>query len=98
MTLKEVKERIKGLDEDQAKSVVCALIGHSRIHDACFGQITCARCGAIVGDTLTGSYDGKNTVIVGHDCPTCHANYEKMGWHDKFMAPYPFKVKEEVTD
>jgi hypothetical protein len=88
MTLKEVKERIKGLDEEQAASVVCALVG----------QVTCARCGEIMGEVLLGSYDGKDTVVVGHDCPACHSNYEKMGWRDKFMAPYPFKVKEEVAD
>jgi hypothetical protein len=56
ITLKEVKERIKGLDAKTAKSVVCSLVGHSRIQEFCFGYYTCARCGAQVGDSLGSMY------------------------------------------
>lgn len=27
---------------------------------------------------------------VGHNCPTCRANYEKLGWEDKILTPDPF--------
>ena len=89
MTKAEVIKRIKGLDEETQKKVVCALVGHSKIHNVCFGYRYCARCEEIVIDTLT-----KSTVIVGHDCPLCHSNYDKMEWKDTLFVPYPFKAKK----
>lgn len=32
-------------------------------------------------------------VRVGHNCPTCRANYEKLGWEDKILTPDPFSDK-----
>lgn len=96
MTLKEVKARIQGLDEETQKDMVCALIGHSRIQTTCFGYYYCARCGAQVGDTLGSTYQGaEDAVVVGHNCDVCRTNYEKCDWRDKFMAPHPFTDKEE---
>lgn len=96
MTLKEVKERIKGLKGDVRKQTVCALIGHSNIQTTCFGYYSCARCGDQVGDALASIYpNAVNVVIVGHNCKTCRKNYKALTWRDKFLAPSPFKKDRE---
>jgi hypothetical protein len=89
MTKKELLAKLEalgpGIDDETRNGIVCALVGHSRIVDACFGQITCGRCGAIVGDTLAGCYDLENHTIIDHSCDECKANYKKMGWRDKLF-------------
>ena len=98
MDQNEVQARIQGLDDETAKSVVCALIGHSRIVETCFGYIHCARCGAQIGDSLGGASSTKENVIVGHACDTCRENFTKCDWRDTFMTPDPFdpeKVREQ---
>jgi len=86
----EVRKRIEGLDENTAKRVVCAIVGHSRIVTKCFGYVNCARCGATVGDCLGGSATlFSNRAEVGCGCKTCKKNYKKLTWRDKFMAPDP---------
>jgi hypothetical protein len=87
ITQGDVLERIKGLSVETQKAIVCALVGHSRIVQSCFGQITCARCDAILGDTLAGCYDLKDRVIVGHNCPHCREVYATLTWRDKLLAP-----------
>lgn len=91
---KEVRARIKGLDEATAKSVVCALIGHSKIVTTCFGYIYCARCEDQIGDSLGGVSTTVNNVIVGHNCEKCQKNFAACDWRDKFMTPDPFKAEE----
>jgi hypothetical protein len=93
-TLKEVKARIAGLDEVTQKSVVCALVGHSNIITGCLGYWNCGRCDAQIGDSLGGSFQPVNQVIIGHDCKTCRANAKKLTWKDTFLAPDPFKTAE----
>ncbi len=63
----------------------------------CFGYVNCARCGEQVADRLGGyGYsDAPNAVVVSHDCPACHENYDKMAWRDKLFAPDPFAREEE---
>lgn len=79
------------LSEEQRNSVVCALIGHSRIQTYCFGYFNCARCDEQMGDSLTGIYSRANeVVIVGHDCEICRTNYAACTWKDKIFAPDPF--------
>jgi len=73
------------------KAIFCAILRHSRIHKNCMGYKYCGRCGEQVGDSLAGVYSGKDTVIVGHNCPACLKNYKKMNWVDKFLVPNPFK-------
>ena len=90
MTQSEVEARIEGLDDDQARKVVCALVGHSRIVGIWFGYYSCARCKARIGDKLGGSYDDSDDVIVGHQCQKCMDNYTKLGWRDLMFAPDPF--------
>ena len=91
--LEEVKVRVKGLDDKTAKAVVCALVGHSSIVTTCFGYVYCARCGAQTGDSLGGASTTKDNVVVGHNCETCRANFEKLDWRSKFMCDDPFEVQ-----
>nr|WP_288830545.1 hypothetical protein [uncultured Clostridium sp.] len=91
---KELLEKLDVLgvtDDEQKKEITCSLIGHSRIQTFCFGYYNCARCGEQVGDSLGGCYPGAvDTVIVGHKCPTCEANYKKLTWRDKVFCLDPF--------
>lgn len=87
MILAEVKRRVKGLEEGAARSVVCALVGHSRIVHLCFGEVSCARCGARIGDTLMSAFDLRKHVITGHDCKTCRANRKALDWTSTFLVP-----------
>ena len=91
MNKKEVLQRIKGLDEDTQKRMVCALIDHSRIVSFCWGYITCGRCGETIGDTIASTFSLKEKVIINHKCDTCKKNYKSMGWKDKFLVDDPFK-------
>ena len=93
MTPADVKRRIKGLDDETQRRIVCALVGHSRINTACFGYFNCARCGEQVGDTLASSYPAaKQAVIVGHNCERCRENAKTLTWRDTFLSPDPFKA------
>lgn len=99
MTKKELLKKIKLVEpenDEQRNQIVCSLIGHSKIQTTCFGYYYCGRCGDQVGDTLGSSYPGvKDVVIVDHDCPTCHDNYDKCTWKDKLFVPNPFNKKGE---
>lgn len=90
----ELLEKLDALgvtNEEQKKEITCSLIGHSKIQAFCFGYYNCARCGDQVGDSLGGCYPGAaDTVIVGHKCPTCEANFKKLTWRDKVFCPDPF--------
>lgn len=81
-----------GISDEQKRSVVCSLIGHSHVIDMCFGYVSCARCNAQIGDTLAGAFDTTGHVVVGHraegaPCSTCLANYKKLRWQDKVFLP-----------
>lgn len=75
------------------KAIFCILFGHSRITSVCFGYHYCGRCGNQIGDSLGACYDGSKDVVIGHNCPTCKANYKTLTWKDKFLAPNPFKAE-----
>lgn len=94
MSEDEVMRRIVGLPPEIAKSVVCALIGHSRIITTCFGYINCGRCEDQIGDMLAGASDAKTRVIVGHDCPTCRENALLLTWKDTLLTAEPFPKKQ----
>lgn len=89
-TEEAVRERLTGLSGDEAKAVVCALVGHSNIETTCFGYHYCGRCDAQIGDTLAGIYTNPDVVIVGHDCDICRANAKRLRWQDTLLAPDPF--------
>lgn len=81
------------LDSDeQRNTVVCALVGHSKIMSTCFGYWHCGRCEAQLGDSLGGVYDGGGKVVIGHNCETCRENYAACTWRDTVFAPDPFAV------
>lgn len=94
MTKKELMRKLKLLEpesDEQRNSIICSLIGHSKIQTTCFGYFYCARCGDQLGDTLGGVYpDAESNVIVGHGCKQCKENYEKLTWRDKLYCPDPF--------
>ena len=99
MTKIELKKKIKALGKitDTARnSIICSLVGHSRISTYCFGYRNCARCGDQVGDSL-GSIDpgAKEAVIVGHNCKACKANFKECTWKDKLFVKDPFAKDEE---
>jgi len=94
ITKKELLEKIRSLgniSKEQRNSIVCALIGHSRISDSFWGYRHCGRCGELLGDSLGGvDMDIGGAVIIGHNCPTCRKNYKKCDWRDKIYTPNPF--------
>lgn len=94
ITKLELAKKIKALGKlevSQKNSIICSLIGHSKISTTCFGYRYCARCGEQVGDSL-GSIDFgvKEAVIVGHNCDTCKDNFKKCDWRDKLFVRNPF--------
>ena len=74
------------------RAILCAKYGHPRIANFCFGYVTCARCGAHLGDTLAGVFDRSSYVIVGHDCKKCRANTKTLKRHEKFLLPDEAKL------
>jgi len=75
---------------NKLRKILCLSLGHSHILKGCFGYMSCARCGEQVGDALGGGYTNDRAVIVGHKCPMCRKNYNKLGWRDRWLTPYPF--------
>lgn len=82
------------MDDNTRNAVACSLVGHSRIQEYCLGYFTCGRCGAQVGDSLGAAYDATGVVIVGHNCPKCHANASALTWRDRVFAKDPFPAPE----
>jgi hypothetical protein len=94
VTKREVQSRIRGLDADTQKRMVCALVGHSRIQSFCFGYFNCGRCGEQVGDSLGGVYpEAAQAVVIGHNCEACQKNAETLTWRDTLLAPDPFATE-----
>ena len=77
-------------------SMVCALVGHSRIVTMCFGYINCGRCEAQIGDTLGGASSAKGLVVVGYNCKECRATAKLLTWRDTLYAKNPFPKKQAV--
>ena len=97
MTQKEYEAKIAALepvDDQKRREITCALLGHSHITTGCWGYVYCARCGEQIGDALGGIFCDPLEVRVGHNCPTCRANYAKLGWESKVLAPDPSTGEE----
>ena len=95
---KELKKILKKIPfkfgDKQRNKIVCSLIGHSRISTMCFGYRHCGRCEDLLGDSLGGADYGKEeSVLIGHNCPTCKKNYKKCTWKDKLFVKNPFTKK-----
>ena len=69
------------------KTILCVLVGHSRIIYWCFGYIYCKRCDSQIGDTLAGAFDISGMVIMKHACEVCEVNWKTLTWRDKLLAP-----------
>lgn len=94
ITIQQLKKKITALgklEHEQKMSIICSLIGHSRISTTCFGYRYCGRCGDQLGDSL-GSIDFgiKEAVIAEHKCPECKKNFKKCDWQDKLFCRNPF--------
>lgn len=97
MTQKEYEAKIAALeplDDQKRREITCTLLGHSHITTGCWGYVYCARCGEQIGDALGGIFYDPLEVRVGHNCPTCRANYAKLGWESKVLVPDPFAGEE----
>lgn len=94
-TAKELREILKKMpckNKQQRNEIVCSLIGHSRIQSTFMGYWNCGRCNQQLGDSLGSMYpQAKETVIIGHKCEICIANYKKFNWKDKIYVENPFK-------
>ena len=95
--LLEVLKKIPIKNTEQKKAIACSLIGHSSIQTACWGYYNCGRCGQQLGDRVGSTYDTRDIVVIGHNCPTCRKNYKKCTWKDKYLVPNPFTKKKRVT-
>ena len=80
---------------NKVKKMLCIWMGHSNVLEGCFGYMSCARCGEQLGDSLGGAYRNSRCAIVGHNCKTCRANYKKLTWRDKLLAPNPLKEEKK---
>ena len=90
MNKQELLRKLKLLEpesKEQRNSLVCSLVGHSRIRTFFFGYNYCARCGAELGDSLGGAWKVSEEYIEGHDDKDCLLNLERMTWKDKLYVP-----------
>ena len=97
----DLRRKLEALGEigiPQRNRITCILIGHSRIVTMNYGHVSCARCGDQIGDTLGGMTSLENSVVVGHACDICRANYEKLDWQDKLFVANPFEGQEGAQE
>ncbi|MGE0674897.1 MAG: hypothetical protein AB7O64_17780 [Methylibium sp.] len=87
MTVDEARSRIEGLDHDTARSVICALLGHSKVQKVCFGYWYCGRCETQIGDSLASTFDGSRSVVVDHHCDVCRQNLAGLTDADRLLLP-----------
>jgi hypothetical protein len=79
--------------QEVARRVACAREGHPRIAKSCFGYVTCARCDAMIGDTLGGAFNLKGYVVVGHrtresePCAECIATAKALTRRERTWLP-----------
>jgi hypothetical protein len=86
------------ITEEQKSAVACAILGHSKVIDACFGQITCGRCGANLGDTLVGTYTIPEGSFLRKSVEENIANRDKwdsLSWSDTYLITDTFSTSVE---
>lgn len=93
MTKRQLLTTLKTVPEELKTSVVCAMIGHSKIISLCFGYVKCARCDAQI-DQFGSVFDTTDSVIMRHNCEICQENFKKLGWKDLYLCPDPFAVED----
>ncbi len=78
------------------KRVLCAVFGCPPVVHSCWGQLTCARCGAIVGDTLTGSTELYGLAIVDCECcDDCGEVLASLSLIERLLTPLHRPTSEE---
>lgn len=70
----------------------CVDHGHSKIVSVDWGRVYCARCEALLGDSMTQMLDSSKWVFWEKDfpcfgCETCRANVTKLSQHDLALLP-----------
>ena len=70
----------------ELRLVLCAFFGHPPVVRSCFGQLTCARCDAIVEDTL-GEVAVIGCVDSDDSCAHCDETLDGMSWRDRLFTP-----------
>lgn len=84
-----------------ARRIFCAAFGHSKLRDMSFGYHYCARCGAVLGDSLGGVYSDPSAVYIHHmhlwendgkgfaKVRGCHCptNAVALRFSDRFLVP-----------
>lgn len=97
----ELLKKLKILEPqstEQRNSIVCSLIGHSKIRTFFFGYNYCGRCKQELGDSLGGIWKQTVEYIEGHTDEECLNALKNMGWEDKLYVPkkiYSAKSKED---
>jgi len=69
------------------RRLLCAAVGHPPVIEYCFGQHTCARCTAIVGDSLAGADRLTGKAIIGHHCEDCDAVILGLTEEQRLLTP-----------
>lgn len=75
--------------KEKLQRILCAVFRHSNLENDFWGQVTCGRCGDILGDTLAGCYRNPKQVGIGCDCDKCRENYQRLTFIDTFLAEKP---------
>lgn len=95
---RNAKRTTRMLSAEQRARIACATHGHPPIVNVCLGQVTCGRCDAILGDTIMGSYDLTDTVVLDHDaagtCEVCPAVAARLSRAD--LSYLPPKARAEI--
>jgi len=91
----EALAAIAAFPEEKKPDAMCALVGHSRMIQSCVGQLTCARCDAIVGDTLAGAsvlgkrlVRGHGKLASGQACKECVVIARTLTWRDTALVEF----------
>lgn len=88
LTQTQVEDILLDVPTERAASVICGLVGHSRVCARCMGYRYCARCDAQLGDALGGvDPDAENAVLLDHGCDTCREVAKTLNWTDTLGLP-----------
>jgi hypothetical protein len=85
--LDAIRVALATVDDAKLPALLCALYDHPPVVHSCFGQVTCARCDAWVGDSVAGVYDYKGVAISGHDCANCAAILSALTPVQRLLTP-----------
>lgn len=91
----EALAAIAAFPDEKKPGAMCALVGHSRMIQSFFGQLTCARCDAVIGDTLSGGSTLGQRLVRGHGklgngkaCAECIEIAKTLTWRDTALVKF----------